>query len=156
MTWTGTLFQSGWAQRWFGWQLKLGHFLAVHTCGGPIPSNLPSSSPSKCPAALSPGRFSSPLGKPHGLLTLLLSEIQVSSVSYWLRGGGGWPVGLHHYCCTTITRVHGCLCWSSGCSGEIARAQFELMLQVFEVKNPHQIWKKWNKNQCKKYRVQGL
>lgn len=149
LPWLGlALFiQSGRAQKGFGWQLKLGHFPAVHTAGGPIPSNLPSSSPSKCPAALSAGGFGCPLGKPHRLLTFLLSEIKVSSCillaqrSRWVASG---PAPL------VITKVHGCLCWRSSCSGEIPRAHFELMLQVSEVKNPHQIRKKWNKNQYKK------
>lgn len=110
LLWLGLVFfvQSGWVQKWFGWQLKLGQFLAVHTAGGPIPSNLPSSSPSKCPAALSAGRFASPLGKPHKLLTFLLRS-RFPLVSYWPRGGGGWPMGLHNL---VITKVHSCLCWS--------------------------------------------
>ena len=44
-------------------------------------------------------------------------------------------MGLHSL---VITKVHGCLCWSSHCSGEIARAQSELLLPVSAVKNLHQ------------------
>lgn len=51
-------------------QLKFGQLLAMHAAGGPMSSNLPSSSPSKQPAALKAGGFGSILGS-HGLLTFL-------------------------------------------------------------------------------------
>lgn len=109
-------------QSLFEWQLKLGQLLTVHTAGGPMSSNLPASFPSSCPAALSAGSFGSPLGKLQGLFTFQFCRDQA-------REGAGWPVGL---CSLVITKEHGCLFWSLDCSGVIAEAQFELMLQITE------------------------
>lgn len=50
-------------------------------------------------------------------------------VSYRPRGGAELPVGL---CSLLISKGHGFFCWSLDCTGVIATAQFEFMLQISE------------------------
>lgn len=88
-------------------------------------SNLPSGFPSSCPAALSAGRFGSPLGKVQGLFTFQFSRDPCFLLC--LTGPGEELGGL---CSLVITKGHGCFYWSLDCSGVIATAQFDLMLQI--------------------------
>lgn len=109
------------SQSLFEWQLKLGQLLTVHTAGGPMSSNLPASFPSSCPAALSAGRFGSPLGKLQGL-AIHLPVLQRSGPGRsWVASG---PVQPGHYQGAWLPFLELGLLRSN--------SQFELMLQITE------------------------
>lgn len=68
-------------------QLKLGLLHTVCTAGGPMSSNLPSSFPSNCPAALSQAGWQ-PTGKAPGAIHL--PGLQRSMFLLCLTGSGEW------------------------------------------------------------------